>query len=57
MYTVIETLEFQSAARKVWSEDERFAFIDYLAQNPLAGDVIPQAEGRTQGALGSKRQR
>lgn len=45
MYTVTETQEFQMQARKVWSDDELFAFIDWIAENPLAGDVIPGAEG------------
>lgn len=39
MYTVTETQELQTQARKVWSDDELFAFIDWIAENPLAGDV------------------
>ena len=45
MKTVIETPTFQKQAAKIWTEDERLAFIDWIAQNPLAGDVIPNAEG------------
>lgn len=45
MYTVTETQEFQAQARKVWSDDELYAFIDWIAENPLAGDVIPGADG------------
>jgi hypothetical protein len=45
MYTVTETQEFQTQARKVWSDDELFAFIAWIAENPLAGDVIPGADG------------
>jgi mRNA-degrading endonuclease RelE of RelBE toxin-antitoxin system len=45
MRTVIETPTFQKQAEKVWSEDERLVFIDWIAANPLAGDVIPGAEG------------
>lgn len=45
MLTVIETPTFQKQADKIWSEDERLAFIDYIAVHPLAGDVIPKAEG------------
>ncbi len=45
MYTVTETPEFQVQARKVWSEDELDGFIDWIACNPLAGDVIPGADG------------
>lgn len=43
--TVIETPTFQKQAEKLWSEDERLAFIDWIAANPLAGDVIPGADG------------
>jgi len=45
MLTVIETPTFQKQAEKLWSEDERLAFIDWIAANPLAGDVIPGADG------------
>jgi hypothetical protein len=43
--TVIETPTFQKQAEKLWTEDERLAFIDWIAVNPLAGDVIPGADG------------
>ena len=45
MRTVIETPTFQKQAAKLWSEDERLSFIDWIAANPLAGDVIPGADG------------
>ncbi|MCW5236039.1 DNA-binding protein [Verminephrobacter eiseniae] len=45
MRTVIETPTFQKQAEKLWSENERLAFIDSIAANPLAGDVIPGADG------------
>jgi mRNA-degrading endonuclease RelE of RelBE toxin-antitoxin system len=45
MKTVIETPTFQKQVDKIWSEDERLAFITWIADNPLAGDVIPGAEG------------
>lgn len=45
MRTVIETPTFQKQAEKIWSEEERLAFIDWIASNPLAGDVIPGADG------------
>lgn len=45
MRTVIETPTFQRQAEKFWSSDERLAFIAWIAVNPLAGDVIPGAEG------------
>jgi len=45
MLTVIETPIFQKQVEKIWSSSERVAFIDWIAQNPLAGDVIPGADG------------
>ena len=45
MRTVIETPTFQKQADKLWTQDERLAFIDWIAENPLAGDVIPGADG------------
>ncbi|QIW15410.1 hypothetical protein A4G20_03220 [Pasteurellaceae bacterium RH1A] len=45
MYTIIEHIKFQQKARAIWTEDERLAFFSYIAQYPLAGDVIPHAEG------------
>lgn len=45
MYTVIETPSFQKQADKIWSEDERLEFIQWLAAHPEAGDVIPNADG------------
>lgn len=43
MYTVYETREFQAMAADVWDEATHFAFVDYIAQNPEAGDVIAGA--------------
>lgn len=45
MLTVIETDEFSVWAAKVWSESEREAFVDWIAANPEAGDVIPGSGG------------
>ncbi|CAN7152743.1 transcriptional regulator [Trinickia sp. LjRoot230] len=45
MYTVIETEVFQRYAASIWQEGEREAFIVWLANNPLAGDVIPGTGG------------
>lgn len=45
MYTVIEHPTFQRQAASIWSESERHAFIDWIAANPVAGDVIPGAQG------------
>lgn len=45
MRTVIETPTFHKQAERLWSEAERLAFIDWIAAHPLAGDVIPGADG------------
>ena len=41
MLTVIETPEFMAWSALVWSDAEREAFIDWIADHPEAGDVIP----------------
>ena len=43
MLTVIETPMFLRYAASVWSDDEREIFIDWIAEHPEAGDVIPGA--------------
>lgn len=43
MQTVIESPEFIEWSAKVWSELERTEFIDWIADNAMAGDVIPGA--------------
>ena len=43
MLTIIETPVFQRLAESVWSEFEREAFIAFISDNPLAGDLIPGA--------------
>ncbi|WP_228878866.1 transcriptional regulator [Paraburkholderia saeva] len=45
MYTIIETKVFQRYAEEIWYEDERESFIEWLASNPLSGDVIPGTGG------------
>lgn len=45
MFTVVETPTFQKQAALIWRESERIAFIDWIAENALAGDVIPGTEG------------
>ncbi|MDR2839620.1 MAG: type II toxin-antitoxin system RelE/ParE family toxin [Azonexus sp.] len=42
LMTVIETPVYLRYADAVWREDEREAFVDFIAANPEAGDVIPQ---------------
>jgi hypothetical protein len=43
--TVAETQLFIRQASDVWSEDEQFEFVDFIASDPDAGDVIPDTGG------------
>jgi len=43
--TVAQTPVFQHCAAKIWSEDELDQFVNWIALNPLAGDVIPGSGG------------
>jgi len=45
MKTVVELPTFQKQAQRLWAEDERVAFIDWIAMHPDAGDVIPNTQG------------
>lgn len=45
MLTVIETEEFVAWADDVWTDNEREDFVDWIAVNPDAGDVIPGSGG------------
>ncbi len=45
MQTVAETPTFTRQADRLFSEDERQALIDHLAEHPLAGDEIPGTGG------------
>lgn len=41
MYTVCETEIFVGLVEKIWTDEEREEFIDWLSEHPLEGDVIP----------------
>ena len=43
--SVVETPEFLTATSKLLSDDERALLVDYLAYNPMAGDLIPGTGG------------
>ena len=43
--TVAETPLFVRQAEAVWDDAEREAFVDFIARNPTAGDVIPETGG------------
>ena len=45
MQTVAETPTFSRQAEKLFSEDEKHMLINFLAENPLAGDPIPGTGG------------
>src|SRR5436190_1848140 len=54
LHTVVETPEFLSAARSLFSEDERRGLIDFLAANPAAGELMQGAGGARKLRWGAK---
>ena len=45
MYTFIETPTFAADADRLWKEDERMEFFEWLSNDPEAGVVIPGSGG------------
>lgn len=45
LITVVELTPFIRQADKIWSDGEGEAFIDHIARNPEAGDIIPGTGG------------
>jgi hypothetical protein len=45
LMTVAETGPFIRQAAKLWTENDRNAFVDFIAANPDAGDLIPDTGG------------
>jgi len=45
LQTVVETPEFITQAEKCMDDESRNEFIDFIAENPLAGDVITGTGG------------
>ena len=43
--TVVELPLFQRLAADVWDDAERQDFVDFIARNPEAGDIIPDTGG------------
>ncbi len=43
--TIAETAVFMRQAAEFWTEAERSVFVDFIARNPEAGDVIPESGG------------
>ena len=45
MLTVVETPTFSRLWPNYWTEDERAEFAAWLAENPMAGDVVRKSGG------------
>jgi hypothetical protein len=45
LITVAETPLFQRQARDVWNENGREDFVNFIARNPGAGDIIADTGG------------
>ncbi|MFA7291519.1 MAG: transcriptional regulator [Rhodocyclaceae bacterium] len=45
MYTVIETPTFVRLAGDYWKDEDRIGFINFIAGDPEAGDVVPGSGG------------
>lgn len=45
MYSVVETPTFARLAARFWDDESLTAFIDFIASNPEAGDVVPGSGG------------
>lgn len=43
--TIIETTIFSAKAAKIWTRKNYEEFIVYIANNPLAGEVVPRSGG------------
>jgi hypothetical protein len=57
MHTVCETHAFRRAATQAgMSEDEISLLVNFLAENPMAGDEIGRDRRLSQGARGGARQ-
>jgi hypothetical protein len=43
--TVAKTATSIRQAESLWSDEEREAFVEFIARNPGAGDIIPETGG------------
>ncbi len=43
--SVAETAAFIRQAAKLWTEDDRSTFVDFIGANPDTGDIIPDTGG------------
>jgi len=55
LITVVETPVFVRQAAEIWDDTEREAFVEFIAANPKAGDVISRDGRRTEAKVGSAR--
>ena len=44
-FTVAETAVFMPQASALWTDEERLGFVDFIARNPEAGDLVPSSGG------------
>ena len=42
---VAETAVFMRQGGALWTDEERFEFVEFIARNPEAGDLIPASGG------------
>ena len=45
VFGVVETPTYLRSIAAIWNDDEAAAFVDFVAANPQAGDVIPGTHG------------
>src|SRR3990167_3132619 len=45
MFTVVETPTFVRLSADLWGDEDRTAFVAFIAANPDAGDVVPGSGG------------
>lgn len=43
--TVAQTQVFRKAAADIWTDEELDRFVNWIALNPLSGDLIPGSSG------------
>jgi len=59
MLTVAETEMFTKQAPRYWSNAEHATFVSFIANNPEAGEVVPQSGGvrKVRWSIGSRGKR
>lgn len=45
MFTVVETPTFARLAAAYWGDDDRTSFVNFIANSPDAGEVVPGSGG------------